>query len=319
MTNSEPFAETWLDTDEGHLLHLSQYGNPDGIPVLFLHGGPGAGCSSQESQLFDLRQCRVILLDQRGSGESLPSGGLQRNDLLSLLTDIERIRHWLQLEAWCLVGGSFGATLGLIYSGLCPQRVLAQLYWGLFIPSEQGREWLYGSSGAAKRFPIDYHGFVSAANSTKSPLNVLMERYHHALNGGKRMQQCISAWNRWEQVLAQPWGRLPVPELKRDEATARIENYFALNRYFDAYTLMLAGRTTWPAHTEIVQGSQDWVCPDHLLREFLAPIASERYQLTQVAGGFHSIDDVKMHVAIFNGCKRMIDAAAAQLTSGESR
>ncbi|QSX33912.1 alpha/beta fold hydrolase [Shewanella avicenniae] len=320
MALTEPFAETWLDTDEGHILHLTQYGNPDGVPVLYLHGGPGAGCSANEGQLFDLSKTRLILLDQRGSGDSLPHGGLQDNNLLALLTDIERIRQWLKIEAWCLAGGSFGATLGLIYSGLCPKRVLAQVYWGLFIPSDQGRDWLYGGNGAAKRFPIDYLGFVGTAKADNLSFNTLMARYYRALNGGNRMQQCIAAWNRWERVLAQPWGvPLPVEPMKREEATARIESHYAINRYFDAYTLMKAGRGKWPAHTEIIQGSQDWVCPDHLLREFLAPVAKDSFSYTHVSGGFHSIDDVKMHTAVYSGCARMIASAAAQLQLGEPR
>lgn len=305
MARTEPFAETWLDTDEGHLLHLTQHGNPDGVPVLFLHGGPGAGCTSQELALFDLQQWRVILLDQRGAGESLPLCQLARNDLLSLLTDIERIRQWLKLDKWCLVGGSFGATLGLIYAGLCPQRVLAQLYWGVFIPSAAGREWLYGNSGAAKRFPIDYHSLINATQVKQAGVEELLTAYQRQLNGGRRMRQCIDAWNRWEQVLANPWGIVPPTHSRRDEATARIENHFACEHYFGAYTLLCEGRYHWPAATEIIQGMQDWVCPEHLLRQFLAK-GCAAHQLTLVAGGFHGLDELSMQQAVQAGCQRML-------------
>lgn len=314
MALSEPFAETWLDTGDGHLLHLSQHGNPQGVPILFLHGGPGAGCTVQELQLFDLNHCHIILLDQRGAGESLPAGELKHNDLLSLLTDLERIRHWLQLEQWCLVGGSFGATLGLIYSGLCPRRVMAQLYWGLFIPSDTGRDWLYGSSGAAKRFPIDYHSFVNAAQPRGSGLPMLFEAYQIQLHGGSRARHCVEAWNRWERVLAQPWGVLtPVP-YRRDEATAKIEHHYAINRYFDAYTLLYEGRQQWPTQTEIIQGTQDWVCPEHLLREFLAQ-GTAPHQLTWVSGGFHGLAEDKMLQAVQQGCRRMFANVTSNLRS----
>ncbi|MCD8475383.1 MAG: alpha/beta fold hydrolase [Shewanella fodinae] len=183
MSRVEPLSRQWLDVGDGHLLHLLQYGNPDGIPLLFLHGGPGSGCHTSDLALFDLQRFRMLLLDQRGAGLSQPSARLAYNDVLHLLTDIERLRHWLGLERWCLAGGSFGATLGLIYSGLCPQRVLAQCYWGVFVPSTAGRSWLYGSQGAPNvSLLITVAGGIASVAQVKLNYCKLMRRRYKPKN-----------------------------------------------------------------------------------------------------------------------------------------
>ncbi len=120
----------WIDVGDGHVLHLAQYGNPNGIPLLYLHGGPGGGCAGEELKLFDRDSFRILMLDQRGAGRSRPKGELRHNDLQCLLRDIEAVRLKLNIESWCVVGGSYGATLGFIYSGLFPDSVISQVFWG---------------------------------------------------------------------------------------------------------------------------------------------------------------------------------------------
>jgi proline iminopeptidase len=310
MSRVEPLSRQWLDVGDGHLLHLLQYGNPDGIPLLFLHGGPGSGCHTSDLALFDLQRFRVLLLDQRGAGLSQPSARLAYNDVLHLLTDIERLRHWLGLERWCLAGGSFGATLGLIYSGLCPQRVLAQCYWGVFVPSTAGRSWLYGSQGAAKRFPVDYRGWrdsVSGASEAE-----LLQAYAQTLQTEER---AVTAWCRWERILAHPWTLLPADYSITDRSCALIENHFACNHYFEAYTLMRATLNRWPQSTQLLQGEEDWVCPTFLLQQLLAEQQSP-VTLQLIRGGHHSLLDTRMQQAVIAAIAQMADNIEPLMTTG---
>ncbi len=115
-----PFARDWLEVGGGHRLYLAQFGNPEGIPLLYLHGGPGAGCNLEELALFDLRRFRLLFLDQRGAGLSRSEKGLAQNHFQGLLDDLESVRKALRLPRWCLAGGSFGATLGLVYGRFIP-------------------------------------------------------------------------------------------------------------------------------------------------------------------------------------------------------
>ncbi|MCL1075731.1 alpha/beta fold hydrolase [Shewanella dokdonensis] len=309
MSRVEPLSRQWLDVGDGHLLHLLQYGKPDGIPVLFLHGGPGSGCHASDLALFDLQRYRVLLLDQRGAGQSQPSGKLVHNDVLCLLTDIERLRHWLGIERWCLAGGSFGATLGLIYGGLCPQRVLAQCYWGVFVPSAAGRSWLYGSHGAAKRFPVDYRGWrnpVTGTNETE-----LLQAYAQALQAQER--RAVAAWCRWERTLAHPWTLLPADYSVADRSCALIENHFACHHYFAAYTLMRATLNRWPPSTQLLQGEQDWVCPPFLLQQLLAK-QQQPVALQLIRGGHHSLLDARMQQAVIAAIAQMADNIEPSIT-----
>ncbi|MDF0533338.1 alpha/beta fold hydrolase [Shewanella yunxiaonensis] len=311
MSRIEPLSRQWLDVGDGHLLHLVEYGKPQGIPLLFLHGGPGAGCHISDLELFDLQRFRVLLLDQRGAGKSQPSGRLVHNDVLSLLTDIERLRQWLGLERWCLAGGSFGATLGLIYSGLCPQRVLGQCYWGIFVPSAAGRSWLYGSQGAAKRFPVDYRGWRDAVSANDE--DTLLQAFAQALQRSEL--KTVAAWCHWERTLAHPWTLLPTEYSLADRSCALIENHFARHHYFDAYVLLKATMDSWPTHTWLLQGEQDWVCPPFLLKQMLAE-QTQPTALQLVAGGHHSLMEPRMQQAVIAAVREMADNVAQLANTG---
>ncbi len=121
----EPYAHGYLDTGEGHQVYWEQCGNPDGIPVVFLHGGPGGGCSAAQRQLFDPARYRIVLFDQRGCGRSRPHASLEANTTWHLVADIERLRTLCGVEKWAVFGGSWGSTLALAYAQAHPARVSA--------------------------------------------------------------------------------------------------------------------------------------------------------------------------------------------------
>lgn len=286
----------WLDVGQGHQLYLVQYGNPDGVPVLYLHGGPGAGCSEAELALFDLTRFHVLLLDQRGAGLSRATSKFEHNDVPSLIADIEYVRQWLGLPRLCLAGGSFGATLGLLYSALNPTRVMAQIYWGVFVPSQAGANWLYSTYGAAARFPMKYESFSFGFGSR----DVILQHYLAAMHSEDAAIQgrAITAWLQWEQMLALPNQPQFITNEYGAKNLAQTELHFALHNYFDAHRLLkdFMGRIVAP--TTVIQGERDNVCPPHLFQQYQSLFRQGvlAYQLVNL--GYHSLADDKMFAAV---------------------
>ena len=286
----------WLMMGNGQQLHLAQYGNPQGIPLLYLHGGPGAGASVSELSLFNPEHYWILLLDQRGAGQSLPAGELEHNHLNGLICDIEAIRIHLGIERWCLAGGSFGATLALIYSGLFPQRVIAQVLWAMFIPSKAGIEWLYGPSGAAQLYSQAYREFTAPSIG----LVDLFTHYQQGLNDHDEAtrHEFARRWIQWELTLAGvPTGlpkRLAAPLL----ALAQIELHYAKNDYFNMFSVLQRVTSQITARTLLLQGTQDAVCPARLLAAFLAKIDNPRIQIHTIVDGGHSLNSDILSLAV---------------------
>jgi len=128
-----PNKEFYLPVSDGHQLWVAEYGNPNGLPAVFLHGGPGAGCESYHPRFFDPEKYRIILFDQRGSGRSKPHASLEANTTQHLINDIETLRKYLNIEKWVVFGGSWGSTLGLAYSEAYPKHVLGLVLRGIFL------------------------------------------------------------------------------------------------------------------------------------------------------------------------------------------
>lgn len=146
-----PYRVHRLAVDPPHELHVEESGNPAGIPVLFVHGGPGAGCQPSNRCFFDPARYRIVLFDQRGAGHSTPHGELAGNDTPALVRDIERIREFLGITRWVLFGGSWGSTLGLAYAEAFPERVSALILRGIFLCRAQDLRWFY-QDGANRVF-----------------------------------------------------------------------------------------------------------------------------------------------------------------------
>jgi proline iminopeptidase len=141
----EPYETGELKVDAPHVLYWEQCGNPDGEPVLFVHGGPGAGCTEADRRFFDPEHYRIVLLDQRGCGRSRPVGELSNNSADHLVADFERLREQLGIERWHVFGGSWGSTLGLHYAEEHPQRCLTLVLRGIWmLRDEEIAWWLYG-------------------------------------------------------------------------------------------------------------------------------------------------------------------------------
>ena len=157
----KPDSRHRLAVSDGHELYVDESGNPEGIPVLFLHGGPGVACDKYSRRFFDPQMYRIITWDQRGCGRSTPHASLEHNTLVDLLADMELIRQTLQIDKWMLFGGSWGALLALAYATRHREFVLGMVLRGVFLGREKDVRWLFDSDGLGRIFPDAWQEFAS--------------------------------------------------------------------------------------------------------------------------------------------------------------
>lgn len=262
---TEPFVQHSIEVGDGHVLHAAEFGRPDGLPVVVLHGGPGAGSSAWHARLFDPDVYRVVLFDQRGCGRSVPHGSLAANTTAHLVADIDRIREHLDIQRWFVVGGSWGATLGILYGSEYPERVRALILRGVFLGRARDIAWLYGD-GAHRLLPEAWREFLAplAPDERDEPIAA----YHRRLFGGDDIARMAAAkaWSIWE-------GRAST--LRPDSGVtahfanpaialslARTECHYFVNRCWlgDNEVLERAGRLT-AVPGAIIHGRYDLVCP----------------------------------------------------------
>lgn len=192
-----PYAVHRIAVSAPHELYVEECGNPDGIPVIFVHGGPGAGCHAFDRRFFDPDQYRIVLFDQRGAGRSTPHAELQDNDTDALIEDIETIRQALSLNSVVLFGGSWGTTLGLLYAQQYPDQVQALILRGIFLCRRKDIAWLY-ESGASRLFPDHWADFVGQIPEVGQ--EALINSYHRLLTGDNELARMAAAkaWCLWE-------------------------------------------------------------------------------------------------------------------------
>lgn len=229
----EPFKTGMLDTGEGHTLYWELCGNPDGKPAVFLHGGPGSGCTADHRRLFDPARYCVLLFDQRGCGRSTPHANLDNNTTWHLVADIERLRALLGVDRWLVFGGSWGSTLALAYAQTHPQTVSALVVRGIFTLRQAELEWYY-QEGASMLFPDLWEAFLEPI-----PLEErgdLMAAYHRLLIGADPVAQLAAAkaWSLWEgktiRLLPDAANAAKHAADHFALAFARIENHFFVHK-----------------------------------------------------------------------------------------
>jgi proline iminopeptidase len=260
----EPFAQGRLDLDSRHAMYWEVSGNPEGRPVVFLHGGPGAGAGPDHRRFFDPRHYRIVVFDQRGAGRSTPLGELADNTTQHLVDDIERLRDHLGIMRWHVFGGSWGSTLALAYAQAHPGRVSALVLRGIFLGSEEEIDWfLYGM---ARIFPENWRNFV--AEIPEAERRDLMAAYEKRLNDPdpKVHLPAARAWSMYEgscsTLLPSPQTVAAFGEERHALGLSRIEAHYFKHEAFLAPGALLEGVATIrniPA--TIVQGRYDMVCP----------------------------------------------------------
>ena len=261
----EPYETGRLDVGDGHSLYWERCGTPGAKPAVFLHGGPGAGCSPDHRRQFDPERYDVLLFDQRGCGRSTPHASLEANTTWDLVADIEQLREIAGVERWMAFGGSWGSTLALAYAQTHPDRVTELVLRGIFTFRQSELDWLY-LQGASEIFPDKWEEFL--APIPEAERGDLVAAYHRRLTDPDPAVQLAAAkaWSKWE---AETVTLLPHPEViehhTSDEfaiAIARIENHYMVNRgWIEEGALLRNARLIKNIPGVIVQGRYDCCTP----------------------------------------------------------
>jgi proline iminopeptidase len=260
----EPFDQRMIDVGEGHRIYVEQCGHPQGRPVLVLHGGPGGGCSPVMRRYFDPSHYRVILFDQRGCGRSRPHASTEANTTWHLVADIEAIRGLLGIDRWIVFGGSWGATLGLVYAISHPERVAHLVLRGVFLMTKGELDWFYGG-GAGGFFPAEWARFIAPIPEAERA--DLIAAYHRRLFSGNVAEEVRHGrvWTAWENALASVAADGAVGDSPSDyaRAFARLENHYFVNGGFLDHDGWIESRKHALAEVPatIVQGRYDMICP----------------------------------------------------------
>jgi len=284
----EPFDQGMLDVGDGHQVYWELCGNPKGKPAVFLHGGPGSGCSPDHRRLFNPDKYCVLLFDQRGCGRSTPHASLEANTTWHLVADIERLREQLGVNTWLVFGGSWGSTLALAYAQTHPERVSEMVLRGVFTVRREELLWYY-QEGASWIFPDEWEGFL--APIPQAERHDLMAAYRRRLTGADpdAQIQAAVAWSRWE-------GRtitlLPDEEVDATHtdphyalAFSRIENhYFVNNGFFEDQQLLRDAHKLRGIPCVIVQGRYDMATPVKTAWELHKAWPEARFHLVKDAG-----------------------------------
>lgn len=262
----EPYNSGYLKVSDLHTIHFEESGNPQGKPIVLLHGGPGGGCPPFYRQYFDPEKWRLIMFDQRGCGQSKPHAELQENTTWDLVNDIEKLREHLSIEQWVVFGGSWGSTLSLAYSQTHPDRCKGLILRGIFMLRQKEIRWFY-QEGASYIFPDAWEEYVKPI-----PINErddMLTAYYKRLTSpdAQIRLEAARAWSIWEASTSRLF---PDFDLKQRfgtdvfaEAFARIECHYFINKGFlepeDQLLLNVDRIRHIPA--VIVQGRYDVVCP----------------------------------------------------------
>jgi len=262
----EPFDSGMLKVSDLHTLYYEQSGNPNGKPVVFLHGGPGGGTNPKCRRFFDPAVYRIVLFDQRGCGKSTPHAELHENTTWNLVNDIERIRTHLGIDRWQVFGGSWGSTLALAYAQTHPERVTELVLRGIFMLRRWDLEWFY-QKGCDALYPDAWETYLKAIPAVEH--GDLMSAYYRRLTSSDPIErvEAARAWSVWEGATSYLWqDEGHIQSSGEDEfalAFARIEcHYFVHGGFFEHDDQLLRNvERIRKIPAVIVQGRYDVVCP----------------------------------------------------------
>ncbi len=258
-----PYHRFFLETGGIHRVYVEQSGNPAGIPVIFLHGGPCSGTKPDHRRFFDPGRYHIILMDQRGCGKSEPFGELQANTTQDLIDDMERIRRQLRIEQWLLFGGSWGGALALLYAQQHPQRVLAMILRGVFLARQADMDWFLGN-GVNRIFPQRWQDFLNCIPAT-AETNLLQGLYDTVFgDDDDAARRAAKQWLAWggQVALANDYQDSPEPVDDQTLKQVQMEVCYAKNGYFIAENQILENCAVLTnIRTVIIHGQNDLTCP----------------------------------------------------------
>ncbi|HVM23152.1 MAG TPA: prolyl aminopeptidase [Sphingomicrobium sp.] len=231
---TEPYETGMLEVGDGHSLYWELSGNPEGKPVVFLHGGPGGGSSPDHRRQFNPDKYKILVFDQRGCGKSTPYASLEANTTWHLVEDIEKLREQVaKVDKWQVFGGSWGSTLALAYAVTHPQRVTELVLRGIFLFDQYEIDWMYVEGGASQIYPDKFEEFL--APIPEDERGDLVEAYRRRLTGSDEAEQlrAAKAWSKWEgdivTLLPSAHVIAEFTDPAKAIAIARIENHYMAN------------------------------------------------------------------------------------------
>lgn len=285
----EPYKKEMLTVSELHTIYVEEAGNPNGKPVVFLHGGPGGGCADYHRRFFDPEIYRIVLFDQRGCGRSKPFAELRENTTWDLVGDLEKIRQNCGIEKWLVFGGSWGSTLGLAYAQAYPDRCTGLILRGIFTLRQQELDWFY-KEGASRIFPEAWAGFVAPVKD-ESPENYISAYYKLLTSDDESTRiRAAKAWSIWEASTASlEHAADMIATWSGDlfaQAVARIECHYFINKGWLDTDNQLISNMAKIAHLPgvIVQGRYDVICPPETAWELHKAWPNSTLELVQIAG-----------------------------------
>jgi len=303
---TEPRTTGFLSVSKLHEIYWEEIGNPCGVPVIFLHGGPGAGIAPIHRRFFDPNYYRVILFDQRGAGKSRPRAEIRENTTQNLVSDIEKLRNFLTIERWLVFGGSWGSTLGLVYGETHPERCIGFILRGIFLGEQREIDWFI--NGMGNFFPEAKQRFLSILSDKeqKNPLFSYLERLKDPNPAVKF--QAARAWSLYEQSCSTLWpaGSLSpnFSDIDDQLSLARLEAHYFVNKNFlseNEIIKNLARIRNKPA--TIIQGRYDVVCPIISANMLVSNWPGAQYKVIPDAG----------HSALEPGIKRELVLATEMM------
>ena len=306
----QPYNEGELKVSDLHTIHFEESGNPEGKPIVLLHGGPGGGCPPFYRQYFDPEKWRLVMFDQRGCGQSKPHAELQENTTWDLVNDIEKLREYLNIHQWVVFGGSWGSTLSLAYSQTHPDRCKGLILRGIFMLRQKEIRWFY-QEGASYIFPDAWEEYVKPI-----PMNErddLLTAYYQRLTSpdDQIRLEAARAWSIWEGSTSRLF---PDLDLKQSfgidafaEAFARIECHYFINKGFidpeDKLLLNIDRIRKIPA--VIVQGRYDVVCP--MMSAWELQRAWPEAEFIVVADAGHSMSEPGIRTCLMEATDKFAD------------
>lgn len=284
----EPYRVHTVSVSDGHHLYVEESGSADGLPVVFIHGGPGAACETYHRQFFNPEIYRIILFDQRGCGQSTPHASLHGNTTQALVSDLEVIRTTLGIDRWIVFGGSWGATLGLVYAETHPERVLGLILRGIFLCRPRDIHWFY-QEGASFLLPDHWQDFLKPIPEEER--HDMVSAYYRRLTGEDEIAKMAAAkaWSLWEGRASTLMPKAAVVDHFGNPKTAlslaRIECHYFMNDCFmrPAQILKNAFRLK-KIPGVIVHGRYDVVCPLEQAWMLNQAWPQSRLQIIQDAG-----------------------------------
>lgn len=291
--------------DSGHVLHVEQVGRADGVPAVFLHGGPGSGCQPAHRQLFDPQRFRAVLWDQRGSGRSTPKASRTANTTPLLVADMEHIRTLLGIEKWLVVGGSWGATLALAYAEAHPERVSGLVLRGTFLGTREEWRWAFLDAPRILR-PDLYQALLALLPESEraDPIGALTRRLFHL--DPLVHQPAAVAWGEFERVLSEVNAAPPVPlpaSLSAPLGGRSVPNTPYIEAHYCAHDSFLRPRQLMDDAYRlrgipgiIIQGRYDLLCPPQIAYALHKAWPGSELRIIEMAG--HAISEPGIRPAV---------------------